>query len=99
MSYTASTLLLRNLHDVFGGIDPLRRRVRIFVFLSEARSQDLAARLRGGQALSGVLRLLRGGTVTKRADLRAPSLGCHRDARQTDNHHGVGLGLGDSGSD
>ena len=26
MSYTVSTLLLRNLHDVFGEIDPVRRR-------------------------------------------------------------------------
>ena len=29
MSYTVSTLLLRNLHDVFGEIDPVRRRVAI----------------------------------------------------------------------
>jgi len=29
MSYTVSTLLLRNLHDVFGEIDPLRRRAAI----------------------------------------------------------------------
>jgi ketosteroid isomerase-like protein len=29
MSHTASTLLLRNLHDVFGEIDPLRRRAAI----------------------------------------------------------------------
>ena len=29
MSHTASTLLLRNLHDVFGEIDPVRRRAAI----------------------------------------------------------------------
>ena len=29
MSQTASTLLLRNLHDVFGEIDPVRRREAI----------------------------------------------------------------------
>ena len=29
MSYTVSTLLLRNLDDVFGEIDPLRRRAAI----------------------------------------------------------------------
>ena len=29
MSYTVSTLLLRNLDDVFGQIDPLRRRAAI----------------------------------------------------------------------
>jgi hypothetical protein len=29
MSQTASTLLLRNLHDVFGEIDPVRRRAAI----------------------------------------------------------------------
>jgi len=29
MSYTVSTLLLRNLHDVFGEIDPVRRRATI----------------------------------------------------------------------
>ncbi len=29
MSYTVSTLLLRNLHDVFGEIDPVRRRAVI----------------------------------------------------------------------
>ena len=29
MSQTASTLLLRNLHDVFGEIDPARRRAAI----------------------------------------------------------------------
>jgi hypothetical protein len=29
MSYTVSTLLLRNLHDVFGEIDPVRRRKAI----------------------------------------------------------------------
>ena len=29
MSYTVSTLLLRNLHDVFGEIDPVRRRTAI----------------------------------------------------------------------
>ena len=29
MSYTESTLLLRNLHDVFGEIDPVRRRAAI----------------------------------------------------------------------
>ena len=29
MSYTVSTLLLRNLHDVFGEIDPARRRAAI----------------------------------------------------------------------
>ena len=29
MSQTASTLLLRNLHDVFGEIDPMRRRAAI----------------------------------------------------------------------
>ncbi len=29
MSQTVSTLLLRNLHDVFGEIDPARRRVAI----------------------------------------------------------------------
>ena len=29
MSYTVSTLLLRNLHDVFGEIDPVRRRAAI----------------------------------------------------------------------
>jgi hypothetical protein len=29
MSQTASTLLLRNLHDVFGEIDPVRRRATI----------------------------------------------------------------------
>ena len=29
MSYIASTLLLRNLHDVFGEIDPVRRRAAI----------------------------------------------------------------------
>jgi hypothetical protein len=29
MSYTVSTLLLRNLHDVFGEIDPARRRATI----------------------------------------------------------------------
>jgi SnoaL-like domain len=29
VSFTASTLLLRNLHDVFGEIDPVRRRATI----------------------------------------------------------------------
>ena len=29
MSYTVSALLLRNLHDVFGEIDPVRRRAAI----------------------------------------------------------------------
>lgn len=29
MSYTVSTLLLRNLHDVFGQLDPQRRRAAI----------------------------------------------------------------------
>jgi hypothetical protein len=29
MSHTVSTLLLRNLHDVFGEIDPVRRRAAI----------------------------------------------------------------------
>ena len=29
MSYDASALLLRNLHDVFGEIDPVRRRAAI----------------------------------------------------------------------
>ena len=29
MSYTVSNLLLRNLHDVFGEIDPVRRRATI----------------------------------------------------------------------
>src|SRR5882724_10139757 len=29
MSYTVSTLLLRNLHEVFGEIDPVRRRAAI----------------------------------------------------------------------
>jgi hypothetical protein len=29
MSFTTSTLLLRNLHDVFGEIDPVRRRATI----------------------------------------------------------------------
>jgi hypothetical protein len=29
MPFTASTLLLRNLHDVFGEIDPVRRRAAI----------------------------------------------------------------------
>ena len=29
MSYTVSTLLLRNLHDVFGEIDPVRRRAAV----------------------------------------------------------------------
>jgi SnoaL-like domain len=29
MSYTVPTLLLRNLHDVFGEIDPVRRRAAI----------------------------------------------------------------------
>lgn len=29
MSYTVSALLLRNLHDVFGEIDPVRRRATI----------------------------------------------------------------------
>ena len=29
MSYTVSTLLLRNLHDVFEEIDPVRRRTAI----------------------------------------------------------------------
>ncbi|HWX83420.1 MAG TPA: nuclear transport factor 2 family protein [Xanthobacteraceae bacterium] len=29
MSYAVSTLLLRNLHDVFGEIDPVRRRAAI----------------------------------------------------------------------
>ena len=29
MSYTVSALLLRNLHDVFGEIDPVRRRTAI----------------------------------------------------------------------
>ena len=29
MSHTISTLLLRNLHDVFGEIDPVRRRAAI----------------------------------------------------------------------
>lgn len=29
MSHTVSTLLLRNLHDVFGEIDPVRRRATI----------------------------------------------------------------------
>ena len=29
MSYSISTLLLRNLHDVFGAIDPVRRRAAI----------------------------------------------------------------------
>ncbi|MBO0742890.1 MAG: nuclear transport factor 2 family protein [Hyphomicrobiaceae bacterium] len=29
MSYTISTLLLRNLHDVFGELDPVRRRAAI----------------------------------------------------------------------
>ena len=29
MSQTASTLLLRNLHEVFGEIDPVRRRAAI----------------------------------------------------------------------
>ena len=29
MSYTVSTLLLRNLHDVFAEIDPVRRRAAI----------------------------------------------------------------------
>ena len=29
MSQTVSTLLLRNLHDVFGEIDPVRRRAAI----------------------------------------------------------------------
>jgi hypothetical protein len=29
MSHTVSTLLLRNLHDVFGEIDPMRRRAAI----------------------------------------------------------------------
>lgn len=29
MSYTVPTLLLRNLHDVFGEIDPVRRRAAV----------------------------------------------------------------------
>lgn len=29
MSHTVSSLLLRNLHDVFGEIDPVRRRAAI----------------------------------------------------------------------
>jgi hypothetical protein len=29
MSYTVSTLLLRNLHDVFGELDPVRRRAAV----------------------------------------------------------------------
>jgi hypothetical protein len=35
MSYTVSTLLLRNLHDVFGEIDPVRRRATIDDILHE----------------------------------------------------------------
>jgi len=35
MSYTVSTLLLRNLHDVFGEIDPVRRRAAIDEIFNE----------------------------------------------------------------
>jgi hypothetical protein len=35
MSYTVSTLLLRNLHDVFGEIDPMRRRATIDAIFHE----------------------------------------------------------------
>src|SRR5258705_8880434 len=41
MSYTVSTLLLRNLHDVFGEIDPVRRRAAIDeIFHENAVSQE-----------------------------------------------------------
>lgn len=41
MSYSISTLLLRNLDDVFGGIDPMRRRAAIDdIFHQEAISHE-----------------------------------------------------------
>jgi hypothetical protein len=43
MSYTVSTLLLRNLHDVFGEIDPVRRRTAIVVLATDTIWRVLTA--------------------------------------------------------
>jgi len=44
MSYTVPTLLLRNLHDVFGEIDPVRRRAAVDeIFHEDAYSTNPTA--------------------------------------------------------
>src|SRR5947208_4169790 len=60
MSQTASTLLLRNLHDVFGEIDPVRRRAAIDEIFHE---DAVFYEPNGTQATTDLGRLDRGRTM------------------------------------
>ena len=55
MPQTASALLLRNLHDVFGEIDPVRRRAAIDeIFHEDAVFHEPSNTHRGRDAIDGV---------------------------------------------
>ena len=55
MSYTVSTLLLRNLHDVFGEIDPVRRRKAIDeIFHEDAAFHEPNGMYRGRDAIDHI---------------------------------------------
>jgi hypothetical protein len=59
MSYTVSTLLLRNLHDVFGEIDPVRRRAAIDeIFHEDAVLHEPKGNYRGREIdrIAGVIK-------------------------------------------
>jgi hypothetical protein len=55
MSYNVSNLLLRNLHDVFGEIDPLRRRAAIDeIFHEDAVFHEPNGIYRGRNEIDGI---------------------------------------------
>src|SRR5690349_8956107 len=73
MAPTASTLLLRNLHDVFGEIDPVRRRTAIDeVFHEDAVFYEPKGAYRGRDEICRIAGVIKAGHPTS-------SIGCsHR---------------------
>ena len=62
MSYTVSTLLLRNLHDVFGEIDAVRRRAAIDeIYHEDAVFHEPHGIYRGRDEIHGIAGVIKAG--------------------------------------
>jgi hypothetical protein len=62
MPYTVSTLLLRNLHDVFGEIDPARRRIAIDeIFHEDAVFHEPKGIYRGRDEINRIAGVIKAG--------------------------------------
>jgi hypothetical protein len=71
MSYTVSTLLLRNLHDVFREIDPVRRRAAIDeIFHENAVFHEPNGTYRGRDEIDRIAGVIKAADISRSPRLR-----------------------------